>query len=556
MPPAHACNTCKRRKVKCDGIEPCANCRISGLQCGYNARRMRRAPESPRAIDQTPSPAAASDPNAGFGGAIQAQATLGVAVELQQALTEPQHQSQSPQWLSSPETPDSNSGESAQAPIFHYDAVQVHSALLTGVDALLGSESILDVAHECIDFFVQYLFPNTPVAHEPTLRAAVTLLAFDSRSTLAGRTPASSNTDHITCLRRFALITALCAFVMSTMPAPPPSPSPRSLLSRVFLAASRAMLRVYDAYDLEHPDSTSLTIRMWHSAAMQNTTGRVGTSYQYHAEAAFLAQRLRLHDEASVQQHTKLESQILRASFWLLYLADKTAMALETRPPVLHEAVFDSELTLLDNGKQDEPLLDSTKPVNRNALETRLFVGFHLKRRIWAAAADLLVEIKSFSRREARGEIQSGPERENELTRLSEAYLLFASLADQLPTWLKSPDAASDHERDAMYETVSAYQRSCFWTQRSNIMTVFHCMRLVILQKCVASDLPSVVGLNGQVMPCAMRKIEIVRDFLHELQMVPFRCFKAQGETAVGLRGSPTSFRDCTEWPTSASITS
>lgn len=550
MPPAHACNTCKRRKVKCDGIEPCANCRISGLQCGYSAHRMRRAPESPRAVDRTPSPAAASDPRAGFGGAIPAQPALGITVELQQALAETQQQS--PEWLLSP---DSNSGESAQVPIFHYDAVQVHSALLTGVDALIGSESILDVAHECIDFFVQYLFPNTPVAHEPTLRAAVTLLTVDSRSTLAGPTPASSDTHHIKCLRRFALITALCAFVMSAMPAPPPSPSRRSLLSKVFLAASRAMLRFYDAYDLEHPDSTSLTIRMWHSAAMQNTTGRVGTSYQYHAEAAFLAQRLRLHDEAAVRQHTEPESQILRASFWLLYLADKTAIALETRPPVLHEAVFDSELTLLDNGEQDEPLLDATKPVNRNALETRLFVGFHLKRRIWAAAADLLVEIKSFSRREARGEIQPGPERENELIRLAEAYLLFASLADRLPTWLKSPDAASD-DRDAADETVSAYQRSCFWTQRSNIMTVFHCMRLVILQKCVASDLPSVVGLNGQAMSCAIRKTEIVRDFLHELQMVPFCCFKAQGETAVSQHSSPTSFRSCTKWPTSASITS
>ena len=64
-------------------------------------------------------------------------------------------------------------------------------------------------------------------------------------------------------------------------------------------------------------------------------------------------------------------------------------------------------------------------------------------------------------------------------------------------------------------------------------MTVFHCMRLLILQRCIDGDLCAVVGLDSQPLSHAMRKTEIARDFLHELRVVPFRCFKAQGETAV-----------------------
>jgi hypothetical protein len=64
-------------------------------------------------------------------------------------------------------------------------------------------------------------------------------------------------------------------------------------------------------------------------------------------------------------------------------------------------------------------------------------------------------------------------------------------------------------------------------------MTVFHCSKLVILQKCIHDNIPSVMGLGESQLSWAIRKLEIAQDFLYELKIVPFICFKVQGETAV-----------------------
>jgi hypothetical protein len=421
---------------------------------------------------------------------------------------------------------DSVMGESGSLFTFHYHPEQIHTGLVTQLTALLTSESIADMIHGCIDFFLQYLFPNIPVVHENTLREGAALLTPEGHSTFADIASFSYGHPQTLCLKTFTLVTALCAFVSSVTPSS--LSTSRASFSRPFLLASRAMLRVYEEYDLEYPDSTSLAIRMWHSAALQNTTGRVGASYQYHAEAAFLAQRLRLYDESAVQRPSQIESQLLRAIFWLLYLADKTAFALGTRPLVLDASSFDAELTLLENGSQDLPLLDNSKKVVQGSLERRLFFGFHLKRRVWSSAADLLAEVKSLALRKNRGTIPAA-DQEPEVERLAEAYLFFASLADQLPIWLKHPDTGTD----SLDEDVVAYQRTCFWIQRSNIMTVFHCMKLVILQTCLDNNLPQIIGLNDRPISWATRKIEIVRDFLYELQVAPFEYFQVQGETAV-----------------------
>ncbi len=101
----------------------------------------------------------------------------------------------------------------------------------------------------------------------------------------------------------------------------------------------------------EHPDSSSMVIRMWHSAVMQNATGRVGASYQYHAEAAFLAQRLHLHDEKHITRSSPIESKLLRTIFWLLFLADKTAVAQKLDLPSC-TSCFDGGLTLLSAARK------------------------------------------------------------------------------------------------------------------------------------------------------------------------------------------------------------
>ncbi|KAF5695385.1 xylanolytic transcriptional activator xlnR [Fusarium denticulatum] len=395
MPPAHACDACKRRKVSHPSTRR------------SHSQSLRSIPIDPGQDDHT----LGGTTDFAFQSSVSPQSLLGSARR-----------------------------NSSHGLDFYPDPAHVHSTLQATAGALLSPEPISDAVRKCVDFFIQYQFPNTPVVHEPTLRAAALLITAENVPPFASLISSASDLhQQVSYLRQFTLATALCASVMSVMPDRPPSQ--RALLAASFLSASRAMLRRYEEHDLEHPNSTSLVIRMWHSAAMQNSTGKVGTSYHYHAEAAYLAQRMRLYNEISVQEHSKLEVPSLRASFWLLYLADKTSAVLQSRPPILNEQFFEREFTLLENGHDDSLLLDPSRKVSESNLESRLLIGFHLKRRIWAAAANLL---------------------DDEVSRLSELYLVLTTLADELPSWLRNPDHGSDSDD----EQVASYQNKCFWTQR------------------------------------------------------------------------------------------
>lgn len=409
-----------------------------------------------------------------------------------------------------------------------YDVEQIYTELVTVVDTMIPSGNIVAIIHDCIDQFAQYIFPNTPIAHEHTLRAAASLFLPGSHTPFTDLTPSSDASHRLSDTKAFTLITALCAFIISIMPET--LVSQRRPLLGPFLQSSKAMLRTYEEYDLEHPDSTSLTIRIWHSGALQNSTGKSGAAYHLHGEAGLLAQRLRLYDEKAVARDLVLESQLLRANFWLLYMSEKASTALENRPAILNELLFDGELTLQDHGEQEEHLIDVSKKINQVHLESRLAVGFHLKRRVWSSAAELIVNIKSYGRHRQNQHSLTSDKSNIEIAHLTDAYISFSGLMNSLPSYLRNIHSQTDILADA---EVEAYQKTCFWTQRSNIITVFHCLKLVILQKCIDHRIPSVIGLNDHGLSWAMRKLEIVQDFLQELQQVPFICFKVQGEAAV-----------------------
>ncbi|KPI44389.1 uncharacterized protein AB675_8591 [Cyphellophora attinorum] len=415
-----------------------------------------------------------------------------------------------------------------------YDAEEIRSKLVARVvsvvasgDAELSVTAAVDLVNKCIDLFLQYMFPSTPIAHERTLRAGASL--FLSEHSL--RAPESmrprDGQDQTSFAKNFTLITALCAFVMSVMP--------NSLLpigkelAGPFYQASKAMFRLYEEHDLQHPDSTSLTIRIWYSSAIQNMTGKAGAAWHYHTEASVLALRLRLYDEQAICRPSAVESRLLRANFWLLYQSDKAAVALENRPSILGEHLFEDDLTLLEQGDQHEPLLDETKKLAQGALEQRIVFGFHLKARIWTAAGKLVADIKSYSRwRKQLGSDNTRKDVDAAYRAMIEANLCFSTLTSNLEPWLQDPDSI-----EAVDPRVAAYQKTSFWCLRSNIMTTYHCLRLVILQKCIDHDLLEIVGLSTQPLSWAIKKVDIVQDFLYELRTVPFLCYKVQGEAGV-----------------------
>ncbi|KAK0110892.1 hypothetical protein ONS96_002478 [Cadophora gregata f. sp. sojae] len=300
-----------------------------------------------------------------------------------------------------------------------------------------------------------------------------------------------------------------------------------------FLHASRDMLRVYEDYDLEFPESSSLIIRQWHSVALQNITGKTGSAWHRHGEATLLARRLHLYDEVALSAiRSPRKSQMLRASFWQLYLTDVAAVVTGTRTPLLSESLFDGDgLSLLERGEYENPLLDLTKSCNQGSLEDRIIVGNHFKIRLWVSSARIIQDIKTCGKLQQDGSVDpsSTPQESTAPSHLVEAHLAFIGSLDNLPPWLQHPDNCPDSEDEA----ICAYQRTCFWAQRCSIISAFHCLKLIILQSCVEFNMPSIMGFSDHAISLAMKKIEIAHDFLRDLQVVPFLCLKVQGEPAV-----------------------
>ncbi|CAK7217230.1 hypothetical protein SCUCBS95973_003075 [Sporothrix curviconia] len=577
---SHACDRCKRRKVRCNGQDPCSQCSRGHSPCERRTALRRPGPR----VSKRPADAAGD-----AGGSERDDAGTGTIAVAHPLLAHASADSPLGLPAFSP-TLAATSPESIIAPdnLVWGEYLRVRAQLNARSHALLDvhteARGIEEAAHGCVDLFLQFLFPNTPIAHEPTLRASIPLLSFcspaDPTSPDTSRA-ALSTLSTIATVRRFTLITALCAHIISVVPTRL-SRLPKAL-GVVFFDASRAMLHAYEAYDLEHPDATSLTIRMWHSSCAQNTTGKVGASFHYHTEACCLAQRLRLYDEASLRrvagegdspQDSLLEARLLRANFWHLYMAEKTQMAFRTRAPIIDERICYGGITLRahhdgdgdgDDGEVESvPLLDQRQPHSRAGLEQRIFAGFHLRRRIAATAAALIDDIASCGQRRRErdaGSAAPAPAEKDdaEVSALVERHLHFAALINDVPSWVMHPDRdvnpripsvggsdsstniadseTSEHsedQKDQEEQSTKEYHATCFWAQYCNILPIFHCMRLLVVQACIDHSLPVVVGL-AETAPWAWasRKLEIVRDFLHGLQATPFVCLEAQGETAV-----------------------
>lgn len=388
--------------------------------------------------------------------------------------------------------------------------------LLAAVKPVLPDLSVVDVVNNCIDLYMRYTFPTAPLVHEPSLRTAASFFFSDTAPTNVFRT--DSGEERVAQLRAFCLVTGLCASIASVIPED--LLPHRRFLTVPFLNASREALAAFEDHDLEHPNSASLTIRSFHSTAMQQNTGKFGAAWHIHSQACLLAQHLRLYSEQTVNQHDALEAHLLRLNFWQLYASDKAASAFRTRPFTLHETLFDEELTLQPYGEQHIFLLDQDRSADNRLLEERLLVGFHLIRTIWSSAASLLSALRSYPRSRT----------EETRSRLGQEYLDFMGLIDDLPPWLRISKIASPHDDG----DVAAAHKPSFWVQRCTVMVTFYCLRLVILQQCVDSDACEVAGFaRDQVSTLLVKKFEMIQDFIQTLEDIPFLYLQVKGEPNV-----------------------
>lgn len=394
-------------------------------------------------------------------------------------------------------------------------AQTIRDALLGLIRSAVPLLAELEIVNRCIHFYMQYTFPTAPIVHEPTLRKhASTFFSCTSSRLFA----APDREEEVAHMRAFALISGLCASVASVIPE---SLLPyRNLIARPFLDASREMLRLFEDYDVENPNSSSIAMRIFHTTALQNTTGKTRLTHHILGQAALLITNMRLYSEEALQSHNALECQLLRHIYWQVYAADQASFCLRSRPIHLHGLLYNEQPTICPPGRLPViPQLDTTSAWYDETFEQRMLVAFYFIPRLWSAAAALVFDMRNHKR----------PIEDAEKSRMTQAYMEFLGIMDGIPHWLQAAHVIIFlDDGDA-----TQFQKTTFWVQRCTIQVTFQCLRLAILQQCNDSELCDVMGLNNQPLALQMTKVGVVQDFVQMLDDIPFVYLLVKGEPTV-----------------------
>lgn len=511
------------RNDQCDGLSTCKNCHAARTPCRY-ATPQKRGPKpvklrdhSPRESLESTFPATASSVESGGAGLLVARGSSYLASD----------------------SPLSNSitsrpllellGSQAQT------AAQVHLDLLAGLLIATPSHTAASIADHCISLYTQYIFGAVPIWHESRLRETANrfLILPSGADDLADRHAriwrcfaADTEREQVEILRSLTLLTALCADVAYVVP---DSLLPdKHLIAPLFLRASRQTLRVYEDYDIEHPNSSSLSIRMLLSSAIQQATGKQEVAFHILNEAGLMAMQMRLYDESSLAGQEPVEENILRNAFWQLYVCDKTALVMKTRPVTIHEPLFEGELTLKDHSQNPVPLFIHGQEQSDAGLEYQLLERFHVIRRLWALAARVIQAMVSNYRTasDPNSKTETSPD---SIARVSEVYFELIILTNDSPAWVRSPvDSSSGLPHGADQRLLDILQR-----QRTTYLLNLHSIKVFVLDAAIQCGMTEAIGLSAEPLTLAMRQIELAQDFLNVLESVSFLHLQVEGEHCV-----------------------
>ncbi|KAG5980092.1 hypothetical protein E4U54_006835, partial [Claviceps lovelessii] len=378
----------------------CSHCRDNNVGCTFDLPLAKRGPKSRKRPNPSIPPEAVST----FSGcrsfppplsALVRNTTAGITT----TFGSPSNSSTTTSW----ETPASLALGSAAAaagpspsPIWDFAAAGPTAA--PGVSAFrswhnlaralaLQNKILEQVVEQCFRLFFRYLYPLTPLIHEPSLRegfsvfASVPLIAGHGHGGGhgGGTTPrekacirhGSSEriAETLPCLKSpawarpspemrspvaggevmpfwreaaFTLITAVCAEAAFLLPKELFPEGEQ--VADLFLQASRNCLSSYLEADLDCPRADSITIRYFHSNCF-HAAGKPTFSWHIFGEATRLTQVMRLHDESSLDGLPAVEAEMRRRAFWIVYMGDKSAAILNNRPITMHKYCFESGIT-------------------------------------------------------------------------------------------------------------------------------------------------------------------------------------------------------------------
>lgn len=270
-----ACDACHRRKVKCDGINPCRNCATAQLSCTYNAIPQKKGPKGSRAkviseLRET-----------------QRQTSLAARVQNRVAgLTA---------------GPSQNPTTAGPSP-----------GMVTG-----------ELVKECLEFFFSHMYSNMPIL----VRQAI-----EQQSMFM-----EQNRDVyclVTSLCAFVMLQP-----GMTMPSSDPynlDIMPGSNLIASTLLLEEAM-RVRNGYEyLDAPTLNSIATSYFIFACYYGVESH-GKAWYYLREASTMIHMLEMHKEDTYRQWDPVESARRRRLYWLIFTTER-AYALQRQRPVTLQA--------------------------------------------------------------------------------------------------------------------------------------------------------------------------------------------------------------------------
>ncbi|PNY22937.1 Uncharacterized protein TCAP_07035 [Tolypocladium capitatum] len=594
-PVSRACDRCRRRKAKASwqflrrGISAvclpaiprhgiCSHCRDNDVRCTFDLPLARRGPKSKKRAESSGPLGPGLGPGLGHGaGPVSSFSAPGSLPPVSlpngaacintaggPAFASPSNSSAAASWepvgglsinhVLSPPAARDFAAPSPQVPGGHSVSALGRWHRLSRALAVRNT-NIERIVGRCLDLFFEYLYPLTPLVHEPSLRDGLAFFT-NQCSSAAGTQPLphaelGASPSNITSVGEswsrfppdarpnslsggeawpdatFAFITAVCAEAAFLLPKDLfPEGEP---VADVFLDASRDCLNHYLEADLESPNANSITIRYFHSNCV-HAAGKPKYSWHIFGEATRLAQVMRLHEEASLEGLYPIEAELRRRAFWIVYMGDKSAAILNNRPITIHKFSFQSAITTAyPTGLDGQPSsMGSSAGAASRAPDTvrRSFIdGFNANLRLWQAAADLLLEIRMFQDQrssEFPNATQTGMLlTEDERQRVDTLYVNFITCLDGLPPYLQSYTFAAGGGKQTTQSTQ-------FIIQCANLQVSFHCLRMVITQK-----FEDISYFAPGAEQADLRKTEIARDMLRVMYEAPFWSLQVNGEPHV-----------------------
>lgn len=450
---------------------------------------------------------------------------------------------------------------------------------------------IESIVARCFNLFFEYLYPLTPLVHEPSLREGLAFFLQSSlsssesgatavpnddawlRNSTAGSFPRIATGAGSVMTRTmiepwpsstFTLITAVCAEAAFLLPKDifPEGES----VADMFLQASRSCLNDYLEADLESPNANSIAIRYFHSNCL-HAAGKPKYSWHIFGEATRLALMMQLHEESSLDGLFTIEAELRRRAFWIVYMGDKSAAILNDRPITIHKFSFESGITTCyPTGIEDEssigPSPTSSGPMG-GASETgsrRSFIeGFNANLRLWQTASDLLLEVRVLQ--DARNiaaaaaaaavavavsTVTIPPSEQQPPARKAAAAAAAAAAAPQQMTsedrqklddlyvqFITCLDELPPYLQSYTFAATASggketTQSNQFIIQCANLQVSLHCLRMVITQK-----FEDLFYFGTSMEQADLRRTEIARDMLRVIHEAPFWSLRVNGEPYV-----------------------